>query len=256
MTANPNMFQHPGLDDPTDGQPAEERLYAGKYKTIEELEKGYENLQSIEHQNNQRLAALESRFAASDPDDRILPSDRREARKRPEEVLEELGIPSDSLGEFVANQLAQALNPLIQGQQAREQLKKSYQNFDTLENEVAQFIASTPEVQTRYQRMFRVDQGGAMEWAIDRYLKTKGATQQPAETASGADAAAARLDARLPGSTSGGARGADLGESQRIEQLRRAYEYGQKTGDWSVYQSMRINEVVPDAHVSRPQGSF
>ena len=28
-----------------EGKPTEERLYAGKYKSVEELEKGYENLQ-------------------------------------------------------------------------------------------------------------------------------------------------------------------------------------------------------------------
>lgn len=256
MTANPNMFQHPGLEDPS-GQPTEERLYAGKYKSVEELEKGYLNMQTVENQNNQRLAALESRFATSDPDDRILPSERREGRRRPEDVLEEMGIPPDAIGDLVAERLSQALNPIIQGAQAREMLKRSYQNFDSLEGEVANFIASNPDVQTRYQRMFRVDQGGAMEWAIDRYLKlNKGPGTAPPESASGEDAAAARLDARLPGSASPGQRGQDLGQAQRLEALQRAFEYGQKTGDWSMYTNMRINEVIPDSHMIKSPGTL
>jgi hypothetical protein len=257
MTANPNMFQHPGLDDSQGGQPdQEERLYAGKYKSVEELEKGYLNMQTVENQNNQRLAAIEARLGASDPDDRILPSERREGRKRPEEVLEEMGIPSEAIGDLVLERITQALNPIIQGNQAREQLRHSYQNFDSLEGEVANFIASTPDVQTRYQRMFRVDQGAAMEWAIDRYLKTKGPGTAPAESASGADAAAARLDARLPGSGSPANRGQDLGQAQRLEQLQKAYEYAQKTGDWSVYSSMRINEVIPESHMLKQPGTL
>ena len=254
--ANPEMFQHPAIGD-QDGQPdPEKRLLAGKYETVEELEKGYLNMQTVENQNNQRLAALEARFAAADPDDRIMPGDRRDARKRPAEVLEEMGIPSDAIGEFVAEQLSMALNPLIQGNQAREQLKRDYQNFDSLEGEVANYIAANPEVQSRYQRMFRVDQGAAMEWAIQRYLKTRGPGASPPESASGGEAAAARLDARLPGSGSPGGRGQDLAQNQRLEELRKAYDYAQKTGDWSVYQNMRINEVISESHLAKSPGTL
>lgn len=228
------------------GGPPTERLLAGKYTSVEELEKGYLNMQTIETQNKQRLDEMEQRFLN---DQRVMPGERSAARRRPEEILEENGIPPDAIGQFIEEKLAERLNPLIQGSQARENLRQRYgPDFEKLESNVANFIQQHPEIQSRYRRMFPVDQEAAMQWAIDRYQSTSGASAR--ESASGADAGAARLDAMLPGNTGGGGgRGADLQNSQRTEKLQEAYKYAIQTGDWSRYQNLRIDEVVPDAHM-------
>lgn len=247
MTANPGMFQHPDLEGPQGSTP-EQRLLAGKYKTVEELERGYQNLLTVENQNNERLTMLEQRMLNSDPADRILPSERRAERKRPEEVFEELGIPTDALEDFVAQRLGAALNPLIQGSQAREELRRSYQDFESLETKVTEYLNRNPQEKARYQKLFQADQGGAMEWAINRYLRTAGPSAVPREPGPG-DEVNNRLDAMLPGSSTPGGRGEDLAQVQRSERLQKAYDYGNQTGDWGPYTNLRLNEVIPDSHV-------
>src|SRR5437773_11004121 len=100
MTGQPGTFDHPGLSgaETTDpnaetGQP--DRLLAGKYKSVDELERGYQNLFSEGQGLVERIKGYEAQpewSGGGEEADRVNPADRRAARADPVCALSLAGI--------------------------------------------------------------------------------------------------------------------------------------------------------------------
>ena len=257
MAVNPSIF-HPQLDvveqTPQAGQDGNnsqtEPLLAGKYKSTEELERGYQNLftegQKIVEQKKaleQRVAQLESWTAPAggDVSSRQLPSDREAARVRPMDALAMAGIPVQELRDYVREELRAEIQPIFQGAQARQSVMQDYPEFSKFEPELAQFLEANPGLNSRYTKAYATDPDWALRGLYEEFRKTRGVGPD----ASGAAQFAARVDAQLPG-RSAVPRGAV--QDGFTEQYEKAVEKAQKTGNWSPVLALKLGNTVADNH--------
>jgi hypothetical protein len=265
VTVNP--FGHPDFDPSggPGGQPteAEQKLLAGKYKDPNELERGYLNLFSEGQRILEQKRALEAeiasmRSAASSPSqsswdldaggvaEGLNPAERSAARRDPLDALSMAGIPVDSLQAFVRRGIQEELRPFLQGAQARQVVANEYPDFLKFEPEVAQFMEANPQIKDRYQRMYRADEQGAMEWAFNQFQRARAvAGQADVEDAVGNQAMTQRLDAMIPGSGDRSA-SAQVMQGAPSAEMERAWKVAQETGDWRYYLGMRVQ--IPDGH--------
>lgn len=223
---------HPDLNGPEGTTPS--RQWAGKYRDPEELEKGYQNLQELANKNWQELQELKSLVESG----RMDPEERREARRGPKEILEESGVPAEAVLELVRSGVEDVLRPVVAAQDARAEVAKNYPNFAENENDVAQWITSNSQLQTRYAKMFAADPAGAMEWAISAYSREKRNEPAPSTTYTS--------DAALPPTGGSGPRGYD--SSMASEELAKELERAKSSGDWNRYIAQRLAGTVPDKH--------
>lgn len=223
---------HPDLNSGT----TPERQWAGKYRDPEELEKGYQNLQEMANKNWQELQELKSQMESG----RMNPAERREERRNPREVLEEFGVPAEAVLELVRNGVEDALRPVVEAQGARQEVAKHYPDFVKFEEDVAKWITSDPQLQSRYARMFSADQAGAMEWAITAY------TREHERSAPAQDNPYSTMEASLPPTGGSGPRGYDYNAAS--DDMAKEMERARSTGDWSRYISQRLAGTVSDKH--------
>jgi hypothetical protein len=224
---------HPDLNGEQATPP---RQWAGKYRDPEELEKGYQNLQDMANRNWQELQELKARMDT----ERMDPAERRESRRDPRAALEEVGVPTDALMELVRSGVEDALRPVVEAQNAREEVSKSYPDFVKFEQDVANWITSNPQLQSRYAKMFAADQAGAMEWAINAYSRETSRHEQPPENPYSTG------EASLPPTGGSGPRGYD--NSAASEDMAKEMERARATGDWNRYIAQRLSGTVPDKH--------
>lgn len=260
-------FTHPGLEpeQPANGNgqpntPEDKKLWAGKYVSEQELERGYVNLFSEGQRILERNKELEQRLAATAPrepanydlsndfgmSDRPNPADRSAARRDPREVLSEVGIPMEELDEEIDRRTSRAvqaaLQPIFQGAQARSYVAQNYPDFERFEGEVAQFVEANPETKTRYQRLYQADPAGAMEWVYGQFSRSR---QTPAD-ATGGNQLGARMDALMPNMSGQGRQ--NPAEADFDEAYKQAFEHGQRTGDWNRLTQVKLGIRVPDSH--------
>lgn len=254
MTANPNLL-HPDLPDGS-GQPADDRLLAGKYKSTPELERGYDELFKEGQRLVQRVRELENQQVASSEDwsggdlgaDRVMPSDRRDARRDPVDALSMAGIPVNELKEFVRREVYQEVNPVFQGAAARQTVAQDYPEFAQFEGELAQFVEANPQLKARYQKTYAVDPEVALKWAFNEFTRARGGNHT---SASGEAQAAARLDASLPGRVA--PRRAVPGEFD-WDHYNRLKQEAMVTKDWSKVTAYKLQGSIPDSHLNGLQG--
>jgi len=225
---------HPDLERPDSGQP---RLLANKYRDPAELERGYLELQTVSNQTYQRTQELEARLAELE---RVNPLERQQSRRDPMEALNEVGVPADAIMELVSRGVQNVLQPMMRAQDARQTVSNEYPEFAKFENDVAQYLNSTPPLKQRYERMFQADPAGAMEWAFQTYQRKFG-TPDPGINQD------SRREAALPNSYSADTRnaGSDIAKN---EELAKRWEWAQKTGNWDQYLTARLE--LPETHFS------
>lgn len=237
-----DQLGHPSLPS---GPP---RKWAGKYDTPDELERGHDNLQSTLTERNQRIQELERALQEQQEvwSERVNPMDRaraREEQRDPYDVLGQIGVDPTAVEAIAERAVQRFINPLIQGQQARQMISQEYPDFVQMENEVAQFIESSPDLKNRYRQLYQTDPAAAMEWGITRFQRSREKSTDQA----------ARHDAGLP--AAGGAIDRSGTVADQSEALQKAFEFGQRYGDWSHYTHMRLNEDPRfAAHTQRPPG--
>jgi len=163
--------------------------------------------------------------------------------------ISEYGIPADDLRTAIASEIQAAFQPIARGIEARNTVLSEYKDYNQFESDVAQFVNQDLERQQRYQRMFREDPAGAMEWAFLKFGEQarKKTTPNPSNT-NGVDPAAL-AGAQIPGSRAGDSRG--LGIDQNLDALQKGWEHFQKTKDASQYAKARLKSVISDEFLNR-----
>lgn len=238
---HPELAQGSQDDSPASGQPAEQRKYAGKYETVDELERGYwnqaEETRRILEENRElrmRQDNLDEGFQRRDT-----PAERRAAREYMSR-LADAGVPIDDLQLAIQEGVRSVVQPLVQGASAREEMLREYPEFAQVEPKVAQFLETHPDLRARFQASYGADQRVAMEWAYAQYRRA----EQPS-SASGREQSAARLDAQLPQRNADrtASTTTDAGAVDR-EQYDAAMKYAQQTGDWAQVIKMHANMGV------------
>jgi hypothetical protein len=240
---------HPALtpDNPEGQANPGEQLYAGKYRTPEDLAQGYQSLYSLSLDTFRKNEELQARLSELEQT-RINPSERSQERMDARQTLEEVGVPAAAVEEIVQRTLDRTLNPVFEGVRARTQLTKTYPDYERVEDQLAQFIGSNPELKSEYQRVYQVSPRVAMEWAYGQFQRVKGNPQ----SASGSDEVAARLDALLTGGSDRGAAMDAAGEADE----KAAWDHFNRTGDMSAVIKLRSRQTIPNSHFNALPGAF
>ncbi len=260
-----NPYMHPDLADlsETQGQPPEPKLWAGKYKNEDELERGYTNLfsegQKLVGRINELEAQLNARQSVDPYGDRVAertsPADRSAGRQDPYEVLETAGVPVKEFREAILREVRQGvqqeIQPLFQGAQARQMVSQDYPEFSQFEGELAQFVESNPALKQRYTRAYQTDPEVALKWVYGEFQKTRSTPMNPNNSAAGDVQMAARLDATLPRAASQ-PRGQQT--ANPAEEYRQVYEQALKSGNWSDVLAWKLRGTIPDLHYQGLQG--
>lgn len=158
----------------------------------------------------------------------------------PEEELSTYGVPVGALDALLNQRLEKAFAPIAQGMQARQSVVARYPDYAKFESDVAKFVSDSPELQSRYQRMFQADPEAAMEYAMLKYTETrKESAPEPKAKRE------ASRDAAIPSSRNGDSRNGQT--SQAEDDVNRAKDHYQKTGDPRYYAQARLRQVIdPD----------
>lgn len=222
------------------------RKYAGKYTSVEELERGYWN----SAQEAQRIAAenkLLKELAAANQ--RANPAERVEARNEYQDELRDAAIPVEALEKLIedrANRIVQkAFEPIVRGAQARNEMTERYPEFATRERELQSFLSARPDVNDKYNRMMAAGlEDAAMEYA---FLALNSGQPRQTSDASGQEQAAARATAALTGNAVGAR---DVGDSfsSKLEAARARFE---RDGDERALAAIVLAGIHPDVHPAR-----
>ena len=82
---------HPDLEH--NQGPTPTRLLANKYRSVDELERGYTELQRVSNESYTKLQTLEQRLNDME---RVNPAEQAAGRRDPRELLDEVGVPASA----------------------------------------------------------------------------------------------------------------------------------------------------------------
>ncbi len=230
---------------PEQKQESTSRKLAGKYETIEELEKGHDHLQHTLTERttelaNERALKAELEKALVTVADRVSPADRMRSRTQAEEALEQQGLPLTALDQYISERIARAvpqvldekLKPITEGTRTQRMLEEEFPGVNPVD--VSQFLRSNPEVRDRYDAKL---QAGSVEaaayYAYARYAQSEHASRDLSGLAE--QQGKARRDAALP-SASAPERTTDEGPS-----LADAYDRYLTEGDKTTFLLKRLD---------------
>lgn len=206
----------------TNSDPKPEKLFAGKYRTPEDLEQGYLNstrefqkLKAQDEARAERLSRLETELAAV-----------RQARPDPvaEKFEENVGVPMAALDQRVDARIQEvlgtALRPFAEASRAQQQMQELYPDFDL--QGVQKAVAKDPMVAESYNELLASNPHQAYVMGYQAWKAAKPARGQqagPAETT----AAGMPSNVQAPGE-------AALDEQRYRDLLNRAIDTGDYTG--------------------------
>jgi hypothetical protein len=157
----------------------------GQYASIDEWshatrasEQESSRLARENEQMRSRMAELESAVQAN--------LAGRTGRSTPEDELETLGIPLNSLREVVRASIQQEIKPLYDGMQAEQQVFNSIPEYGDIRGDVHRFIASDAGLLERFNQLQRGNAQGAYEWAVGMWRLKHG--KEPSRSADPATA--------------------------------------------------------------------
>lgn len=235
------MSEPTGLTPTDQPQPPLNADLAG-YPDVPTLVNGYRasstEAQKIRAERDQ-LQGLLGQILAANP--RAEVPDRRS--KSPQDRLTEFGVPVDALTEHVQGIVRDAFQPLTQGMSARGRLVSEHPDYVKFEQDVANFIASDPELSTAYPKMFESAPAQALEYAFLKFGESRRRTLPTAEGRVGAG------DAAIPSSRSGeGRREPDT--SGELQQAFEAYQRSGSRADAEKYAKIRLRGVISDGFLN------
>ena len=232
MSTDPNATPQQPLNPDLAGYPTTDALVAGYRNSSDEGKRQRERADKLEN----LLVEVVQRGASNTRP--AIPDRRSES---PEDRLTQFGVPVDALQEFVAGQVQRAFAPITNGMQARTTVVGAHPDYVQFETDVAQFIASDPELAQRYPRMFEADPAGAMEYAFLKF----GDSRRREGGAAGNGVAPNSSDAAIPSSRAGeGRRAPDPNHA-----AQEAYERFQRSGsskDAAAFAKIRISGIIKD----------
>jgi hypothetical protein len=220
---------------------------AGKYTSLEELERGHENAQTqltVMGKENEllrkRLEAVMPLLDGADVSSRANPADRAPARTDDlTELATALNVEPEKLarglGAVAADVFGRVMQPYVQGSQARQIVSMEDPDYLANEPKIARYLSEHPEAQRAVDAAVK---SGNLDVAVmaHRWVKmaalgttapTNGATTGGTPPATTRSALEQALDAQLlggPGTKQAGT-GEDPGRDQKLADLR-AKAYG------------------------------
>lgn len=240
--------------EPTPAQ--EQKLLAGKYRNVEELEKGYNEfrgeLDRIREENRRELDRERQRV------DQFI-SQARQPQPQPRDPLEELntyGVPADPIREAIRSETARMRQEFENEQRQRDQLlaeartkvqqarsavARQYPDFIQKAQSIADFVDSDTSLTERYSRLYETDPATAMEWA---YLRYRDANPAPKRQS----AAENPVTGALPAGQGTGERQPGAADQAYREELAKAREYYKTYKDPMPYVRARMRGLIPDSH--------
>lgn len=225
------------------GYPDTERLVGAYRASGEEAKKWRERAEAAERQ----LAEASHRYDYA-------ANQRVDIPQRPVDPysqLAEVGIDPNVMRaavRFEAQGIVQeALQPIAQGFQARNELLGQYPDYQKFEADVASFINADPDISQRYQRMFKSDPAGAMDYA---FLKFGESRRRQHSGGSNGVQGQQMTEAQIPSNRSGDARRYDNSE----DHAQRAYERWQQshsTQDALAFAKARLKTAISDEFLNQ-----
>ena len=235
--------------------PQPTRLLAGKYKSVEEMERATIERERTLHEREAELRAaravnqhLEEVFAP-------LRNQRDQPRERPVPVTfndqQQPIVDNAALMEMVdrrareiaREQVAETLQPLQSLSLANNRLRAEYPEIVQREGEFAQWLQANPSYQERVQR----DPEFALEGAYLKFERDRGLATTTHNLETNTVAQAQVNQARSNASPAGGGATATRrpSESDAMQQrLTELYKLGNDTGNWKPYKDARTELAV------------
>lgn len=225
------------------GYPDTERLVAAYRASGDEAKKQRERAEAAER----RAAELESRAYA--PANQRVDIPQRPAD--PYQQLAEYGVPPEAFRAAVryeaGGMLQEALQPIAQGFQARNELLGQYPDYQKFESDVASHINSDPELKERYQRMFASDPVGAMDYGFLKFAESR----RRQHTNGGNGIQQQQLtEAQIPSGRTGDARRFD-NSGDRAQQLWERYQQTHSQQDAQAFAKARLKMAIPDEFLNQ-----
>lgn len=215
-------------DGSNGGEPTQPDLMG--YKSVDDLVAAKRASDAELKRMNERLAGLEQSFQS------IQRTSQPARFNTPEEELGAYGVPTQALDAVINQRLQAAFEPIARGMQARQSVVSRYPDYAQHEAEVAKYVSENPDLNDRYQRMFRADPESAMEYAMLKYSEGRRAsTPAPPKKSEAA------REASIPSSRAGDARSTDSVGDDVVEQAREHY---QKTGNPEYYGRARLRQII------------
>jgi hypothetical protein len=233
-------------------------LIFGKYKSIEEAERGYreadQRRQTVERENTALKAVnlhLEQVFAPV--------RQQREVPTPPQEVAVQFrgDQPVVPTADFVRvaqeqaraaarEEVRNALEPLGRMNEAQTRLIAEFPDFSQRQSEFAQWLAANPT----YKERVTSDPDAGLEHAYLRFNHEAGAYRQQTTQQARGQVETARQAASATSSSPGSTvrRTTDL--DNRAARLNELYNHAQQTGDWGPYKKARLEEALGSQFMS------
>ena len=214
---------HPELKPPSPANPepaaAPEKLFAGKYRTSEELEKAY--LASA----NEVTTRLMPRLQQTEHEARILKElliqggGQPANQKSPFDELEAIGLPKDTLERAIDAKVQQFFGPIERAIRAQQELVVELPDFQRAAPEIQRFLADNPALQQEFNEINQVNPKAATKYVFREYQASQGPIT-PRQSA-------AEVGGGMPSSQTG-QRDASINYD---EALKQASDYYKETGD-------------------------
>lgn len=244
MSDDPNKEQKPTVDlsaliDPTTG------LIAGKWKTVEEANKGIKEAGNSLAAERKRADDLAQKVSMYEPIVGQLiggagttPGYNGELDPRKE--LNDMGIlspierlVSQEVERKVKEQHQNTFGPLLGTAQARDLMAERFPEYLKQESEILGHINKTPELKSNYDRAAKTGDPELMAMALDngrlRWIEAGGGERKSATETP--EAKAAKAAASLPGGGSPGNRNAATDTGDRQKEMDAAREEYRRTKD-------------------------
>lgn len=220
--------------DQTNSESKPDKLFAGKYRTAEELEQGYVNstrefqrLRERDRDRDQEMARLRNELASRTPANDPLS----------EKFEENVGVPMEALDRRIETRIhsimEQALQPVAQAQRAQQDMSELYPDFDL--NQIQRAVSKDAVVSESYNELLTTNPKAAYAMGY----QTLRATRRNSNPASAAET----VNAGMPVGQSGpGDAAAALSE----ERYRTLLDNAVATGDYSQFLQERFKGTSLD----------
>lgn len=242
MGIHPDIPEDPKeeLDTPAEpkdrqnDQDTPDNLYAGKYRNVQEFERGY--WETAQEGLKQRDRALAAEREAERLQQELEAARGRRQDEETEEPLAEAGLPVAALDARIEQRalklMQDTLGPLVQANSAEQKLAQSHPDFPGMAQVQK---ALPPELAESYNKLLSTDPEAAMSMA---YAVYEAKQKEPKVAEPSVDPAKRRDAGTATAAKTRSADSDDAGFSK--EKYAELFESARQTGDWSDFLRYRF----------------